>query len=221
MRLTPTPRLGAGLADRDLQPATSPPRRARPGMHVRVYGWYFPHDLAAYAGTWRLPVVIEGAGTLQVGESGFRAEQARVVAVAPGGLYAHAPHQGWGRLSTLIAQRYPSARIYPDQQAMLADWPARDLDQHEVSTFTGPRRPPFGSWVGWALLFMLAVGFPVSRLSSDVPVWMLWAQLVVLVLALVPALLVTTVGAAWFVRDQHARRRWRRTGRAPTRQVRS
>lgn len=94
-----------------------------PKCSCGFYAWYFPHDVAGYAGTWRLPVVIEGAGTLQLGENGFRAEQARVVAIAPGGIYQLAPrHSRWGRLSAEIRQRYPDAQIYPTQRAMVADW---------------------------------------------------------------------------------------------------
>lgn len=83
-----------------------------------MYGWYLPNGLES--GMLRVFGVVEAAGRVTLGESGFRAERARVSAVHLG---RHA------NADTLEAftKAYPGAVFYGDRKKMLRDFPPDDL----------------------------------------------------------------------------------------------
>lgn len=133
---------------------------------------------------WVLAVV-SCWGNVVAGTHGFRAEHARITAVW---LHPNAPV--WARRR--VAQRYPTAAIYADRDAMLAEHPLTVLDCYERTP--GRRLTPrlASATVGTVLLALGLLPEPVLRGSHVL--WSVW--------------LVTTAAvaafAAWLLVGAHA-----------------
>lgn len=109
--------------------------------------------------------VVSCWGNVVAGTHGFRAEHARITAVW---LHPNAPV--WARRR--VAMRYPSAAIYSDRDAMLAEHPLTVLDCYEPR----PRRrvtPRVASAL--LVLALLALGLvPESVLRGSPVLWTVW-----------------------------------------------
>lgn len=86
-------------------------------------GFYAYYDLrySAYRNDYHVPAVIEGYGHVTVGERGFRAEKARLVAVA----YPPAAREESfvGIVKQQFIDRYPNVPIYQTAEEMLEQHP--------------------------------------------------------------------------------------------------
>ena len=130
--------------------------------------------------------VVSCWGSVVAGTQGVRAEHARIDAVW---LSPRAPQ--W--LRRRVAVRYPSARVYTDSDAMLAEHPLTPLPCYSASR---PRRvAPFG--LGVLLTALLALGaLPLSILRANPALWVTWLGAVsaVGVLAFLLAVFVHSAG---------------------------
>jgi len=128
--------------------------------------------------------VVSCWGGIVAGTKGFRAEHARVDAIW---ISTSAPL--W--LRRRVAARYPSARMYADCSAMLAEHPLTELDCYQL-----PRRhhagPAIAATLAGAALITLGL-LPFGMLQAHTLLWDLW-------------LAVLTLGAvltAWLVIGTH------------------
>jgi hypothetical protein len=124
-------------------------------------------------------------GSVIAGTQGVRSEHARIDAI-----WLHPNVPVWVRHR--VAQRYPSARIYTDRQAMLDEHPLSQLDCYEEPA---PRRPLKRMGVAVASASVLALGLvPAGDLQGSAVLWWTW---------LVVAGLIGT-GAAWLLVGVHS-----------------
>lgn len=145
-----------------------------PGCGCGLYGWYHPADARADSGFGDVTAVIAGRGRVILGDYGFRAEAARVEAIALPG-----PRAG-GRSSSsdarVLAARYPQARIYRSNRRMVRDHPPDDLTELGItvapSAASRYRRAALVVWLGGVLaLYSIAV---LSRGGVRHPAPVVW-----------------------------------------------
>jgi hypothetical protein len=105
------------------------------------------------------------------GTTGFRAEHARVDAIW---ISPSAPL--W--LRRRVASRYPSARIYAEAAAMLAEHPLTELDCYRPTRHRHTA-PALAATVAGAVLITLGL-LPFGTLHAHPALWNLWLALVTL-----------------------------------------
>jgi hypothetical protein len=109
--------------------------------------------------------VVSCWGGVVAGTRGVRAEHARIDAI-----WISPAAPGW--LRKRVAVRYPSARVYADEAAMLAEHPLTDLDCYRV-----PAHRRLGPFVAAALIGMLVLALgllPFQILHASVALWTTW-----------------------------------------------
>lgn len=139
--------------------------------------------------------VVSCWGSVVAGTQGVRAEHARIVAVW---INPHAPD--W--VAKRVAARYPSARLYADADAMLAEYPPTELTCYEL-----PERRRASAVLLAALggAAVLALGLlPVELLHHVGVLWGVWLAVTLAAGALSGWLLLGShgtghVAAAWVV----------------------
>jgi hypothetical protein len=133
--------------------------------------------------------VVSCWGGVVAGTKGFRAEHARIDALWIG---PSAPP--W--LRKRVAARYPSARLYANASAMLAEHPPTSLDCYREA---GARRrvPAVAAVVGGGALLALGL-LPMQTLHASGALWNLWLVIVGLIAALTGWLLLGTHDAGHF-----------------------
>jgi hypothetical protein len=143
-----------------------------------LYGWYLPGSATVAIGP--ASAVIAAQGRCILGDRGFRAERARIEAVA---LPMGSRWNPWAaaRARRMLSDRYPATRVYRSSRRMLRDLPPHDLrglgieppeDHSRGYRATGA--------VLWALVVALAYGLallPRGRVADAVAHW--WPVLVV------------------------------------------
>jgi hypothetical protein len=143
-------------------------RAAAPNRHMRY--------VQAVVACW---------GHVVAGTQGVRAEHARIEAI-----WLHPNVPRWVRQR--VASRYPSARIYADRQAMLAEHPLSQLDcyQEQATRRLLPRIA-----AGIAVAGLLGLGLlPVTTLHRSAALWALWVVMTLAVAVLAVWLLVGAHG---------------------------
>ncbi len=133
--------------------------------------------------------VVSCWGGVVAGTKGLRAERARIDA-----LWISPDAPTW--LRKRVAGRYPSARMYADSSAMLAEHPLTQL-----SCYGRPagRRPGASVAAAAAGAALLALGvLPYATLRGSAALWDLWLVVVSLTAVLTGWLLVGTHGAGHF-----------------------
>jgi hypothetical protein len=127
--------------------------------------------------------VVSCWGGLVAGTKGFRAEHARVDAIW---ISSSAPL--W--LRRRVASRYPSARLYAESAAMLAEHPLTELDCYRLPS---RRRtaPALVATLAGAALITLGL-LPFTTLHAHTLLWDLWLAVVTLGAALTGWLVVGT-----------------------------
>jgi hypothetical protein len=120
----------------------------RMGCTCGIYGWYTPSDAKVVGG--RVFGVVEASGLILMGEQGFRAETARITAVA-----------SRNRRVTNACERAGIA-VYRRRRDLLNDYPPTDMSSLLGHTPAPPPRPPTlpGAsvpWIPW-LWFSLPSG---------------------------------------------------------------
>jgi hypothetical protein len=133
--------------------------------------------------------VVSCWGGVVAGTKGFRAQYARVDAIW---ISARAPL--W--LRRRVASRYPSARIYADAAAMLAEHPLSSLDCYRPAA---RRRvtPAVATAVAGTALIALGL-LPIETLRTYTLLWDLWLAVVALGATLTGWLLLGTRDAGHF-----------------------
>jgi hypothetical protein len=130
--------------------------------------------------------VVSCWGGVVAGTKGIRAQHARIDAIW---LSPAAP--AW--LRKRVAVRYPSARLYADAQAMLAEHPLTDLACYQRAAGRH-RSPVLAGAIGGAALLALGV-LPYGVLHGSDLLWPLWLAVLSAMAALTGWLLVGTHGA--------------------------
>jgi hypothetical protein len=149
-------------------------------------GFYAYGTAAAAArnrNTRYVQAVVACWGGVVAGTKGLRAEHARIEA-----LWISPDAPGW--LRSRVATRYPSARLYADAAAMLAEHPLTGLDcyrQPSARRFT----PALATGLGGAALLALGL-IPFPTLHDTTALWDLWLVVVSLTAALTGWLLIGT-----------------------------
>ena len=137
--------------------------------------------------------VVSCWGAVVAGTQGVRAEHARIDAI-----WLHPNVPAWTRRR--VASRYPSARVYADRSAMLAEHPLSVLPCYAE----GPERHPArraGAVGGVGALLTLGL-VPAAILHRSAALWTLWLGVTVALGVLAAYLLVGTrarghLAAAW------------------------
>lgn len=133
--------------------------------------------------------VVSCWGGVVAGTKGFRAEHARIDAIW---ISASAPQ--W--LHRRVATRYPSARLYADASAMLAEHPLTELECYQL-----PDRhraaPAIAATVGGAALITLGL-LPFGMLHAHTLLWDLWLAVITLGAMLTAWLVIGTHEAGHF-----------------------
>lgn len=101
-------------------------RHAAPDSDCRcgLYGWYLPGSATVALGPASAVVAVRGRCIL--GDRGFRAASARIVAVALPPAVRYSPVAA-RRARAMLAERYPETVVYGSVRGMLKDHPADDL----------------------------------------------------------------------------------------------
>jgi hypothetical protein len=127
--------------------------------------------------------VVSCWGGVVAGTKGVRAEHARIDAI-----WVNRAAPVW--LRKRVAARYPSARLYSDAAAMLAEHPLTDLACYRASA-RGRAAPLFGVLVGCTVLTLGLL--PFETLHASLALWAAW----------VGATAVTALATAWLVVGTH------------------
>jgi hypothetical protein len=127
--------------------------------------------------------VVSCWGGVVAGTKGFRAEHARVDAIW---ISEQAPT--W--LRRRVAVRYPSARLYADPAAMLAEHPLTELDCYERPARRRAAPTVVVTVVGAALITLGLL--PIETLHASTLLWDLWLAIVTLGAAFTAWLIVGT-----------------------------
>ena len=153
---------------------------AAPGTDCKcgLYGWYLPGSATVAIGP--ASAVIAARGRCILGDRGFRAERARIEAVA---LPVGTRWNPWAatRARRMLTARYPATRVYRSPRRMLRDLPPHDLTGLGIEPPEDHSRGyrTIGA-VLWALVVVLAYGLallPRGRAADVVAHW--WPVLVV------------------------------------------
>lgn len=110
-----------------------------------VHAWYHPADARADSGYGDVAAVIAARGRVILCEQGYRAQQARVEAVA-------LPFPIAAAQRARVARRYPGTAVYRSRRAMLRAHPVQDLSALDVHVAASPqsraRRAGLLIWAG-------------------------------------------------------------------------
>jgi hypothetical protein len=153
--------LHAHVRAREPEPHRSPAAWCQCG----IYAWYAPDDTAVLdAGIFGVFGVIQASGLILMGDRGFRAEKAEVVAVVTRNR----------RVAAACAEQ--GIAVYRRRRDLLRDYPPEDLsallDDHPADTDADDTAPPsprgFGLalclavWARAALVALVAVVLPIA-----------------------------------------------------------
>ncbi|MGI8760377.1 MAG: hypothetical protein ACR2LF_03555 [Jatrophihabitantaceae bacterium] len=149
------------------------------------YAYGTQQAAAANHSTRFVQAIVSCWGSVVAGTQGVRAEHARIDALW---LHPNVP----GELRRRVAGKYPSARMYADRGAMVAEYPLSELGCYEPLP---PRRrlPRAASIVGGAALLALGA-LPSSLLHSSSLLWDGWLAVTLAAAALTVWLLAFTRG---------------------------
>ena len=139
-----------------------------------LYGWYHPSDARADSGFGNVTAVIAGQGRIVLGDNGFRAQAARVEAVAlPRLLVAGRTARD---VRQALAQHYPQAAVYRSRRRMLREHPPDDLTGLGIAVRASPasryRMAAFLIWLAGVLALYSIVVLPRGAVADAPPV--LW-----------------------------------------------
>lgn len=128
--------------------------------------------------------VVSCWGEVIAGTHGVRSQHARIDAI-----WLHPNVPSWARHR--VAQRYPSARVYGDRAAMLAEHPLSRLDCYDDAP--ARRRLPGPVWLWLAAAAALSLGaLPAATLHAAAVLWWSWLVVTGLLVASAGWLLVGT-----------------------------
>ncbi|SFP82635.1 hypothetical protein SAMN05660464_4341 [Geodermatophilus dictyosporus] len=94
------------------------------GCGCGLYGWYHPSHTGLGTGWGNVTAVVAARGRVILGDSGFRAAAARVVAVSLPRGTGPRRRRRWERL---LAERHPGVSVYRSRRRMVRRHPPEDL----------------------------------------------------------------------------------------------
>lgn len=115
-----------GQLERARCAAGQPHDAPSPKCGCGLYGWYHPDDAGRDTGLGDVPAVIAARGRVVLGDHGFRAEAARVEAVALSWLTTPTPGAR-RRARDGLTRQYPFATVYASRRAMVRAHRPHDL----------------------------------------------------------------------------------------------
>ena len=89
-----------------------------------LYGWYHPSYTGLGTGWGNVTAVIAARGRIVLGDSGFRAAAARIVAVSLPRRIRPRRRSRWERM---LGERYPDVSVYRSRRRMVRQHPPEDL----------------------------------------------------------------------------------------------
>ena len=120
------------------------------GCGCGLYGWYHPSYTGLGTGWGNVTAVIAARGRVILGDSGFRAAAARIVAVALPRRIGHRRRNRWERM---LVERYPEASVYRSRRRMIGRHPPEDLSGLGIVV-----RPNPAVRYGWSALALWVCG---------------------------------------------------------------
>lgn len=115
-----------------------------------IYAYYRPSAIAI-GGPQAIVGVVEATGRVLMGERGFRAEHARILAIAP---TTELSEWTWTTASMeLIAAKYPDVAVLPSLTALVAEFPPDDVTELVGEV---PDGPPPAAAVGMFVMGVMA-----------------------------------------------------------------
>ena len=139
------------------------------GCRCGLYGWFHPADAWGDAGLADVDAVVAARGRIVLGDHGFRAEAARVVAVAlPGVRHRHAQR---------LVRQYPGVQVHRSRRAMVAAHPPDDVRGLGVAGTRSPLRRrralALGVWAAGVLALYGVLVLPRAAVAEPPPaVWL-------------------------------------------------
>lgn len=147
-----------------------------------LYGWYLPGSATVALGP--ASAVIAARGRCILGDRGFRAEHARIEAVALPAPVRWNPRAA-ARARRMLAEQYPHTQVYRSARAMLRDHPPHDVRSLGIQPPPDRSRGYRAAVVGmFALALLLVIALAaLPRLSSEYGAGAWWVVIVILTLA--------------------------------------
>jgi hypothetical protein len=165
-----------------------PHRAPDPDCTCGLYAYGSEQAAARQPDMRYVQAVVACSGRVIAGEYGIRAERARIQALW---LNPSVP----SRLASDVRRGYPSARVFTDRQAMLAELPLTTLDCYRAGA------PP-KHWLGAAFSSVVVTGLvalglaPLDALRANPLLWSTWLTAIVSVATLTLWTLLATAGPA-------------------------
>ena len=117
-----------------------------------LYGWYHPSHTGLGTGWGDVTAVVAARGRIVLGDTGFRAAAARVLAVSLP-RRARLSRRRRRHCERLLAERYPGVCVYRSRRRMLRRHPPEDLSALGIAV-----RPSRASRYGWTALAVWLAG---------------------------------------------------------------
>ena len=105
------------------------------GCGCGLYGWYHPSYTGLGTGWGNVAAVVAARGRVILGDSGFRAAAARIVAVSLPRRIGPRRRSRWERM---LAERYPEVSVYRSRRRMIRRHPPEDLSGLGIAVGPSP-----------------------------------------------------------------------------------
>ncbi|MEX5719012.1 hypothetical protein [Geodermatophilus maliterrae] len=105
------------------------------GCGCGLYGWYHPSYTGLGTGWGNVTAVIAARGRVILGDSGFRAAAARIVAVSLPRRIGPRRRSRWERV---LAERYPEVSVHRSRRRMIRRHPPEDLSGLGIAVGPSP-----------------------------------------------------------------------------------
>jgi hypothetical protein len=105
------------------------------GCGCGLYGWYHPSYTGLWTGWGNVTAVVAARGRVILGDSGFRAAAARIVAVSLPRRIGPRRRSRWQRM---LAERYPEVSVHPSRRHMIRRHPPEDLSGLGITVAPSP-----------------------------------------------------------------------------------
>lgn len=147
-----------------------------------LYAWYLPGSATVALGP--ASAVVAARGRCILGDRGFRAASARVEAVTlPAAVRWYPPAAA--RARRMLAERYPTTKVYGSVRRMLKDHPPQDVRELGIDPppdrSRGYRTAAFALWAAIVVLAYSLAALPRDAVADTLTQW--WPLLVVIAVA--------------------------------------
>ena len=144
------------------------------GCGCGLYGWYHPSYAGLGTGWGNVTAVIAARGRVILGDSGFRAAAAQIVAV---GLPRRIGSRRRDRWERMLSERYPEVSVYRSRRRMIRRHPPEDLSGLGVVVRANPAVrygwSALALWMcGVVALCWVAIAFRAELATMGPAVWL-------------------------------------------------